>query len=189
MNAPSTWAWFVTNLKIGALSFGGSGRILLYQDDVVDRHKWLTRDEFMEILTLSQVLPGPNLVNLAAYLGYRLCGLLGAIAGVVALTLPGALFVIALLRWVDLRNPDVRLLFQGFSLASLMLFAAFVLQLARSLGNAPLRRAPLRVCVAMGTFALTLVPGLSLLHVILIGGVAGWAVERWGPRDLPGAAP
>ena len=64
---------------------------MLYEEAVVQRRGWLSAAEFEEVLTIAQLLPGPNLVNLAAYLGYRLVGPVLAVLGVLCLCLPGAL--------------------------------------------------------------------------------------------------
>lgn len=82
-------------LLIGATSFGG-GRAAYFQDALVKRRRWLTDDEFLEAVAVSQVLPGPNIGNLAAYLGQRLWGGRGAIVAVLCLTVPGALSILAL---------------------------------------------------------------------------------------------
>ena len=87
---PSFGDWLRVNLAIGTLSFGSASRIVLYEDAVVRDRGWLTADEFSEVLTVAQLLPGPNLVNLSAYLGYRLVGVAGALVGIVCLCLPGA---------------------------------------------------------------------------------------------------
>jgi len=71
--------WLRVNLAIGTLSFGSASRIVLYEDAVVRERGWLTADEFSEVLTVAQLLPGPNLVNLSAYLGYRLVGIPGTL--------------------------------------------------------------------------------------------------------------
>jgi chromate transporter len=82
-------------LLIGATSFGG-GRSAYFQDALVTRRKWLTEAQFLEAVAVSQVLPGPNIGNLAAYLGARLHGRLGAFIAVLCLVLPGGLAILAL---------------------------------------------------------------------------------------------
>ncbi|HYB42376.1 MAG TPA: chromate transporter, partial [Candidatus Methylomirabilis sp.] len=79
----------------GLTSVGG-GRYAFFYDAVVVRRPWLRNDEFVQDLTLSQVLPGPNFSNLAVALGWRLGGWPGAIWGTAALILPGALILLGL---------------------------------------------------------------------------------------------
>jgi len=74
----------------------GGGRYAFLYDAVVARRPWVRSDEFVQDLTLSQVLPGPNFSNLAVALGFRLGGWRGALWGGVALILPGALILLGL---------------------------------------------------------------------------------------------
>ncbi len=126
MKKVSLGEWLIVNLKIGALSFGGSGRLALYQDACVDEKKWLTNEEFNEVLTLAQVLPGPSLVNLAMYLGIMLVNFWSGVAGLIALVVPGAIAIVALVSVVNINNPDVARVFQGFSIGSVIIFLLFL---------------------------------------------------------------
>jgi chromate transporter len=110
---PTAIDWLRVNAAIGTLSFGSASRIVLYEDAVVREHGWLDPEEFAEVLTVAQLLPGPNLVNLSAYLGYRLVGPVAAVLGVLCLCLPGALLAVALSGvlavekpWVQARSGD-----------------------------------------------------------------------------------
>ena len=75
---------------IGLTSLGG-GRSVYFHDGLVEKRRWLTNHEFIQDLTLSQLLPGPNYSNLAVALGVRLAGWRGGLCGAVALIVPGAL--------------------------------------------------------------------------------------------------
>jgi chromate transporter len=122
----TTKDWFLLNLKIGALSFGGGSRILLYQESVVEKNKWISDSEFSEILTLSQIVPGPNLVNLSVYLGFRLSGVISTVLGVLALALPGVFVILFLVSFIDLNDKHVSWIFKGFSIASATVFLQFL---------------------------------------------------------------
>jgi chromate transporter len=73
--------------RIGLTSFGGGLSAWIYRE-VVDRRHWLTEDEFLAGLTLAQILPGPNVVNISIYIGQRLRGSAGSITAVLSLLLP-----------------------------------------------------------------------------------------------------
>lgn len=133
---PSLAEWALANVRIGCLSFGGSGRALMYQDLVVRDRAWLTNEEFYETLTLAQALPGPNIVNLVAYLGVRFAGVAGALVGVLGLCLPGSLLAALLFTVVPFEHPALRDLFQGFALGSAVLFLVFVGRMASGLAAA-----------------------------------------------------
>jgi chromate transporter len=79
----------------GLTSIGG-GRYAFFYDALVVRRAWVRSDEFVQDLTLSQIMPGPNFSNLAVALGARLGGWRGALWGTVALVLPGALILLGL---------------------------------------------------------------------------------------------
>ena len=105
---PTVAEWLRVNLAIGTLSFGSASRIVLYEDAVVRARGWLSDEEFAEVLTVAQLLPGPNLVNLSAYLGYRLVGPLASVLGIVCLCLPGSLLAVALSSVLALERPWVQ---------------------------------------------------------------------------------
>ncbi len=75
---------------------GFGGVLAVAQRELVERKRWLTREQFVEMLSISQILPGPNIVNLALALGYRYFGLRGAFAGVAGLLTVPLLIVLAL---------------------------------------------------------------------------------------------
>ena len=117
-------------LWIGCVSFGG-GRTTHFQDELVVRRRWLTNDEFLEAVALAQVLPGPTVGNLAAYLGQRLGGVGGAVLAFGCLTLPGGLMILAL-AWLYFRGMPAALtapLGRGVSAASAGLALAAVVRL------------------------------------------------------------
>ena len=147
---PTLREWIQISLKIGALSFGGSGRLLLYQEAVVDQKKWLTEEEFREILTVAQVFPGPNLVNLAAWLGYQLGGLNWALWGVGLLALPGAFVIIGIVSALSIHDPHVQSVFEGFSLASVAVFSIFIGRLFGGLSSALPSKKSLRYLARLG---------------------------------------
>jgi chromate transporter len=80
-------------VRIGLTSFGGGLSAWLYRE-VVGRRHWMKDDDFLGALTMSQVLPGANVINLSIYVGHRLHGGLGAAAALSALLLPPMVVVI-----------------------------------------------------------------------------------------------
>jgi chromate transporter len=86
-----TWAF----TWIGITSIGG-GRSAYFYDALVLRRRWVTEEEFVQGLTLSQLLPGPTISNLAVALGHRLRGAVGAVCASLGLLLPGALATLAI---------------------------------------------------------------------------------------------
>jgi len=85
---------FFTFNRLALQGFGGV--LAVAQRELVERRRWLSRTQFVEMLALSQVLPGPNVVNLALMLGDRFFGLRGAIAAVGGMLLVPLFIVMAL---------------------------------------------------------------------------------------------
>ncbi|MFC5648546.1 chromate transporter [Paenibacillus solisilvae] len=96
----------VTNLIIamartGILGYGGGPSVIpLIRYEAVTRYKWLEDDEFGEILALANALPGPIATKMAAYLGYRLKGTIGAVIAVLAHIVPTSVAMVALLGFL-----------------------------------------------------------------------------------------
>lgn len=82
--------------RIGLTSFGGGLSAWIYRE-VVDRRHWLSEDEFLAGLTVAQILPGPNVINIAIYIGQRLRGAAGSVIAAIALLLPPMVVAVALL--------------------------------------------------------------------------------------------
>jgi len=173
-SAPTPWAWIQVNLAIGTLSFGSASRIVLYEEAVVQRRRWLSAAEFEEVLTIAQLLPGPNLVNLAAYLGYRLVGPVLSVLGVVCLCLPGALMAVGVAAALATERPWASAILHGMAVAGLVLLLQFVVRRLPGLRatprpdtHAPRRRIWLRSALLIGVAA-ALLAGVPLFRILAV---------------------
>jgi len=83
---------FWTFLLIGATSFGG-GVVAYLRSSLVTKHAWIDDKEFVELLSISQTLPGLNATNMAILIGDRLRGIAGSIAAILGICLPGAILM------------------------------------------------------------------------------------------------
>lgn len=157
-------ALFIEFLLIGAVSFGGG--IVAYEKILLtEKKKWLSQDEFMAALAISQTMPGLNSVNLAILAGDKLRGTLGALVAMLGLILPGALFVmIAGYAYTEGQDhPTINLLLAGIAACATGLLAAITYKLGADLFK---QIKPLLIIVT--TFVLMSVLHLSLLWVLLI---------------------
>ncbi|MBI5721589.1 MAG: chromate transporter [Burkholderiales bacterium] len=164
------------------LALQGFGGVLpVAQRELVERQRWLTAEQFLEVLALGQVLPGPNVVNLALMVGQRFFGhrgALAAMAGMLCVPLVGVLLLAALAaHWQ--RYAVVTGALRGMGIVSAGLIVAAALRLA-----VPLKRSPLTPAGAAGVVGAAFV-AVGLLRwplvavVIGLGGVAcGWAAWR-----------
>lgn len=88
------WNLFLVFLQIGAFSFGGGYAALpLIENLVVQEHGWLTMAEFTDLITISQMTPGPIAINSATFIGTQLGGVPGALAATLGSVLPSMLIV------------------------------------------------------------------------------------------------
>ena len=80
---------FISFFKVGLFAFGGGYAAMpLIKAEVVDVHNWLTLLEFADIVTISQMTPGPIGINGATFVGLKVAGILGAIAATLGCVLP-----------------------------------------------------------------------------------------------------
>ena len=87
---------FVSFFRIGLFSFGGGMAMIPMYLAETQKHGWLNHGEFMDIVAVSQMTPGPIAVNMATYVGSHVAGWPGAIVGTTALALPSVLVILAL---------------------------------------------------------------------------------------------
>ena len=89
---------FISFLQIGSFSIGGGYAIIpLIQEQVVNSYNWLTLQEYTDIITISQMTPGPLVVNTASFVGIRIAGIPGAIVATLGSILSG--FIISILLY------------------------------------------------------------------------------------------
>ena len=118
---------FFVFFKVGLFSFGGGYAILpLMQHEVVDVNKWISFKEFMDIVAVSQITPGPISINLATHVGYRIGGTLGSTIATTSVILPSiiiiSLIVIFLKRFSKL--PAVQRIFKSLRITIVGLILA-----------------------------------------------------------------
>lgn len=90
---------FLTFLQIGVLAFGGGYAILPFiQDLVVEKNGWLSLREIADVVTISQMTPGPIALNGATFVGTKIAGILGSIITTSAIILPQLLIMILLAK-------------------------------------------------------------------------------------------
>jgi chromate transporter len=164
---------FVICARIGLTSFGGGLSGWFMREFVHERH-WMSEDEFLNGLALSQALPGVNVKNLAIWIGYRLLGWRGAVAGFCGIVFPPAVVIILLGVFFSA--------IASFPLTHIALAgaAAGAIGLSLSMAITAARRLPRRVfpyLVLVATFAAAAVFRVSLVWTVLIAGALSVGYE------------
>lgn len=95
-----TLALFLTFFKIGAFTFGGGyAMIPLIRRETSENKKWISEDDILEIVAIAEATPGPIAVNAATFVGYKVCGVLGAFCATLGVVLP-SFMIISVLSFV-----------------------------------------------------------------------------------------
>jgi chromate transporter len=166
------------------LALQGFGGVLpIAHRELVERERWLAPQQFVELLALGQVLPGPNIVNMALIFGDRHFGWRGALAAVGGLLAVPMIIVlvIATLYQQVASHPLAAGALRGMGVAAAGLVIATALKLSSTLAANPLGRP---ACYAIGAATLALIGGLRwpLAWVVLGLGGAAMAVAWWRIR-------
>ena len=179
LNAPRSPGELMRVFSVLALQ-GFGGVLPIAQRELVERRGWLTREQFVEVLSISQLLPGPNIVNLSLIVGDRFFGgrgALAALAGMLGLPLVIALTLAALYgRFAA--EPMVAGALRGMAAVAAGLVIAMASKLLPTLAKNPLGRTP----SAMALLATFIVVGAlrwpMVYAVLVIGGIASVAAWR-----------
>ena len=99
---------FLSFLQIGLFSFGGGYAAMpLIQGQVVTGHGWLTMSEFTDLITISQMTPGPIAINSATFVGIKIAGIPGAVAATIGCILPSCIIVTIIAKlYLKYQNMD-----------------------------------------------------------------------------------
>jgi chromate transporter len=161
------WSFF----KVGTFTIGGGYAMLpLMQRELVDRHHWMSEDEFQDAVALTQAMPGVFAVNLAALTGHRLRRGWGAAAAVAGNVMMPIVFILLLAMFFRTfrENPVVGRIFLGLRPAVAALVVAPVFTMARS-ARLTWSTVWIPVACALAVWLLGLNPVLVVLAAALLG--------------------
>ncbi|HEY6362550.1 MAG TPA: chromate efflux transporter [Vicinamibacterales bacterium] len=164
-------------LRLGCTAFGGpAAHVALMERECVQRRGWITREEFLDLLGVANLIPGPTSTELAMHVGRRRAGWAGLVVAGLAFIVPGAVFVgvLAALYQRGGQLPVAR----GVADAVQPVVIVLVLQALVPLGRSALRSVPM-VMVAIAV-ALMAAVGIPEIRILLFAGVAHMIVGRTG---------
>ena len=168
---------FKTFFKIGLFTLGGGyAMIPLIEKEIVDRHRWMAREELMDVIAIAQSCPGVFAINVSTFVGYRLRKTRVAGCTTLGTALPS--FVIILLIAMFFRrfqdNAIVAAMFRGIRPAVVALIAVPTFNMARS-ARISITNCWIPIVSALAIWAL----GVSPIAVIIIAGTGGWIYGRY----------
>ncbi len=164
---------------------GFGGVLAVAQRELVERLGWLSREDFVEMLSIAQVLPGPNVVNLSLMIGDRFFGLRGALAALAGMLLFPSVIVLGLASISDalLQHQTMAGALRGMGAVAAGLIIATGLKLLPSLKRNPVGRA-WALLLALAAFGAIALGRMPLVWVVLgLGGIGMALAWRRLSRD------
>lgn len=163
-------------LRIGALAFGGLGATLaLIERELLARHGALSKQDMTEALTYTKLLPGSTVVQVVAYLGWRLGGWSGSALATFAFILPSAVFMVVLAAgYARTANLPAAV---GVRYGVLAVVVALLLLTMERLAR-PLITGWFPITIAAGAFLVCFIFNVSAVWAVVAAGVIGVATER-----------
>ncbi len=167
---------FWTFCKIGAFTLGGGyAMVPLLEHEVVDKHSWLDKEDFMDIMAISQATPGLFAINMASHIGNKIKGVKGALVCSIGVAMPSilAILIIAMFFNAFKGNIYIEKIFRGIRPAVVALIVSPCFSMART---AKLDKGtiwiPIVACILIAAF------GISPIWIILAAIILGFAYGK-----------
>ncbi len=167
-------------LRLGAIAFGGpAAHIAMMDNEVVNRRQWMSREKLLDLLGITNLIPGPNSTELAIHIGYERAGWRGLLVAGSCFILPAMVIVWTLAAVYDRYQtvPQVEWLLYGIK----PVIIAIVLQAVWQLGKKAAKDLPTQIAGAVAIAAYF--AGVNEILVLLLLGVAVMLIKNWQTRD------
>lgn len=169
------WELFAVFSKIGAFTIGGGYAMLpLIQTEVVDKKGWLSQEEFLDILAIAEVTPGPVAINTSTYVGYKLAGVKGSLIATLGTVIPSFTIILIVARylWDYRNNPVLDRIFLGIRPAVAALVFSAVYRIGKAMDYS-LYAVMWTVITAIGIIIFDINPILIILAAAIISVLIG----------------
>ena len=173
---------FLAFLKIGTFTFGGGYAMIAMIQAEAERHGWLTQEELVDFVALSESTPGPLAVNMATFVGIRTGGVLGAIIATIGIVLPSFIIILIIAKCFEKykKSKAVGGIMSGLKPAVVGMIGAAFISVARTVfflaGLSVSVFSSASFWVFLGLFAVTTVLAFKKVHpikIILLSAVIG----------------
>ncbi|MDK2917992.1 MAG: chromate transporter [Candidatus Petromonas sp.] len=171
---------FFIFFKIGAFTFGGGYAMLpLIEEEIVDKNKWVKEDEFLDIIAISQSIPGALAVNTSTYIGYRIFGLKGALIACLGAVLPSFLIILIIAKFLiaSVKKEHLEKIFSGIRPAVVSLILIAVVNLRKAI-----EKTAFNYAVIITTFILVVIFDVHPIFIIVVSGILGYFLYK-GVKD------
>ncbi len=174
------WESFRTFFKIGMFTLGGGyAMIPIIEEEVVNRHKWVNKEEMLDLIAIAQSCPGVFAINISIFIGYKLNKVRGAVATALGTALPSFLIILAIAMFFHQAedNRVIAAMFRGIRPAVVALIAVPTFNMAKSA-----RLNWFTAWIPIVSALLIWLMGVSPIWIIIAAGIGGFL---WGKlREL-----
>ena len=170
------WDSFRTFFKIGIFTLGGGyAMIPLIEEEVVNRHRWVSKDEMLDLIAVAQSCPGVFAINTAIFIGYKLNKVRGALATTLGTALPSFIIILAIAMFFHQfeDNHVVAAMFQGIRPAVVALIAVPTFNIGK---RAKLNK--FTIWIPIVSALLIWLMGVSPIWIIIAAGIGGYIYGR-----------
>ena len=171
------WETFKTFFKIGAFTLGGGyAMIPIIQSEVVEKRKWIEKDQFLDLIAIAQSCPGVFAINISIFIGYKLRKLRGALCTTLGTALPSFLIILLIAMFFHrfMEVGWIAAMFRGIRPAVVALIAAPTFNLAKS-AKIRLSNCWIPIIAALLIWLL----GVNPVFIIIAAGVGGYVYGRY----------
>ena len=181
---------FLSFFKIGAFTFGGGYAMLsLLENEFVEKKKWLTKDEFLDMIAIAESTPGPVAINSATFIGNKTAGVLGATLSTLGVVLPSFIIIYVISLFLDafLGFTLVANAFRGIQACVVYLIGSTGIKLFKQMEKKPLPIAIMStVLVCMVAFSILAIKFSSIVFILISGAlgiIAFYSKSNYGKED------
>lgn len=163
---------FLIFAQIGLFAFGGGYAILpLIEKEIVNNFHWLTYKEFLEVVTISQLTPGPISINAATFVGYKVGGILGSIVATVSVCLPSVIIILIVVRFLKKFETNIWVtnILKGLRPAVVALIASAAYSIVKGGGISDI----IGIIIGVVSFLLLRSKKLNPILILILAGIVG----------------
>ena len=171
------WESFKTFFRIGLFTIGGGyAMIPIIEADVVEKFKWVNREEFLDLMAIAQSCPGIFAVNMSIFIGYKLKGVKGSVTCALGTILPSFLIILAVALFFQQfrENETVQSIFKVVRPAVVALIAAPTFKMGKSA-----KISLTNIWIPVVSAFLIWMLGVSPIYIIIMAGVGGFLYGRY----------
>lgn len=165
---------FISFFKVGLFSFGGGFAMIPFiQEEVINKNGWVSSVEFLDMIAISQVTPGPIAINAATFIGSKVGGLAGGIIATTAVVLPSFIIVMILIMITKKFGQShlMEVIYKGVKPAVMALILSAIVSVGRETVT-DLKT----VLIAIGVFIVLNLTKLNIIVVMMMAGVVGFII-------------